>query len=386
MPVATIGRDAKAEDAAGKTLPHICFVALHAWPVFSSDPHIAEVGGAEVQQAILARLFAARGYRMSMICHDYGQPDATVIDGVTVHKAFRQRAGLPVLRFLYPRLTTIWRLLRHVDADIYYCRAAGMLAGIVAEFCRRYGKRSIYAGASDMDFAPHLNDKIRYARDRWLFRRGLAQVDRIVAQNEVQRASCLATYGREAVVIPSCYEPPEKKGATPAVRDYALWVGMMRAGKQPGLLLELAKRLPHRPFVMVGGPARGDAPLFQLIRREAAGLANVEFAGFQPLAQVESRFDAARMLVNTSDYEGMPNTFLQAWARGVPTLGTVDVGTPVHKQFGDVDEGAREIEAMFADQIYWEKASRRCREHYQRTHSGAQTVERYGKLFDELSA
>jgi glycosyltransferase involved in cell wall biosynthesis len=365
---------------------HICFVAPHAWPVFSADPHIAEVGGAEVQQAILARLLGAHGYRVSMICLDYGQPDGTVIDGVTVHKAFRPHAGVPVLRFLYPRLTTMWRLLRNVDADIYYCRAAGMLAGVVVEFCRRHGKRSIFAGASDMDFVADLSGKMRYARDRWLYRRGLAQVDRIVAQNELQRASCLATYGREALVIPSCYEPPQKRGAAPAVRDCVLWVGTMRAGKQPELLLELAKRLPHRRFVMVGGPGRGDAALFERIRSDAAGLANVEFTGFLPLAQVESRFDAARVLVNTSDYEGMPNTFLQAWARGVPTLATVDVGTPVHKQFADVDEGAREIEALFANPALWEHASRRCREHFERTHSGAETLKRYRRIFEELAA
>jgi glycosyltransferase involved in cell wall biosynthesis len=372
-------------DCAARARPHVCFVAPYAWPVISADPHIAEVGGAEVQQATLARLFAANGYRVSMICLDYGQPDTTVIDGVTVHKAFRLQAGVPVLRFLHPRLTTMWRMLCNVDADIYYCRAAGMLLGFVAEFCRRHGKRSIYAGASDMDFVPDLGGKIRYARDRWLYHRGLARVDAIVAQNEVQRASCLATHGREALVIPSCYKRPENRDGTPAHGDCVLWVGMTLPPKRPELLLELAKRLPHRRFVMVGGPGRSGAALFERIRREATRLPNVDVKGFLPLAQVESWFDAARVLVNTSFSEGMPNTFLQAWARGVPTLGTVDVGTPAHTQFGDVDEGARKIEALFASRTTWECASRRCREHFERTHSGTETLRRYGRLFDELT-
>jgi glycosyltransferase involved in cell wall biosynthesis len=373
---------ARAPRAGG----HICFVAPHAWPVFSGDPHIAEVGGAEVQQSILARLLSANGYRVSMICLDYGQPDRALIDGVTVYKAYRPHGGLPVLRFVHPRLTAMWRVLREVDADVYYCRAAGMLAGVVAEFCRLHGRRSIYAGASDMDFVRGVGGQIRYARDRWLYRRGVVLADRIVAQNEVQRSTCRATYGRDAVVIPSCYQLPRRRQGEPVHKDGVLWVGVMRAGKRPGLLLDLARRLPRRRFVMVGGPGGGDAALFERIRAEAATLANVEFTGFLPLPEVEARFDAARLLVNTSEFEGLPNTFLQAWARGVPTLGTVDAGTPVHRQFCGLEEGAHEIEALLGDPDRWQGASARCRQHFERNHSGADTLARYGRLFDGLAA
>jgi glycosyltransferase involved in cell wall biosynthesis len=364
---------------------HICFIAPYAWPVISADARIAEIGGAEVQQSLLARLFAANGYRVSMICLDYGQAERTLIDGVTVHKAYRQADGVPVLRYFHPRLTTMWRAIQQADADVYYCRAAGGLLYFVTEFCRRRGKRSIYAGASDVDFAADLRGKIRYARDRWLYRRGLGRVDAIVAQNEAQRASCRANVGREALVIPSCYVPPHGMPRSRAGED-VLWVGMIRTHKRPELALELARRLPHRRFVMVGGPGLSGGALYERIRREAASLPNVEMTGFLPLAEVESRFDAARVLVNTSTIEGMPNTFLQAWARGVPTLGTVDVGTPVHTYFSDLDEGARRIEALITDRSAWELASARSREYFERSHSGAETLRRYGELFEALTS
>jgi len=365
---------------------HLCFVAPQAWPVLSADRSIEEVGGAEVQQSILARLLAGNGYRVSMICLDYGQPERVLVDGITVHKAYRPDEGVPVLRFLHPRLTKLWRALREVDADVYYSRAAGMPAGVVAEFCRRHGRRSIYAGASDMDFVRGAGGQIRYARDRWLFSRGVALADRIVAQNEVQRSSCRATYGRDAVVIPSCYQRPERRNGSQARDDSILWVGVIRSGKRPELLLELARRLPQRRFVMVGGPRGGDAALFERTRADAATLPNVEFTGFLPLPEVESRFDAARLFVNTSDFEGLPNTFLQAWARGVPTLGTVEAGTGAHRCFGDVEAGAREIEALLGDPLRWADASERCREHFERNHSGSETLARYGRLLEGLAA
>jgi glycosyltransferase involved in cell wall biosynthesis len=358
----------------------ICFVAPHAWPVLSRDPDIKVIGGAEVQQCILARLFARRGYRVSMICLDHGQPAKSVVDGVTVHKVFRMDEGVPVLRFLHPRLTSMWRALGEADAGIYYYRSSAMWVGVVAEFCRRNGRRSIYAGASDKDFMPGAGGQIALARDRWFYRRGLAAVDAIVAQNEEQVRSCRAHLGREAVLIQSCYELPANSAAVE--KDRVLWVGRIHPSKRPEMLLELAARLPQRRFVMVGGPAQGEAmpAYYEGVRAQAAKLANVECTGFLTLAEVEPWFDRARVFVNTSVFEGMPNTFLQAWARDVPTVGTVDVGASVHRVATDVESLAAGVEELWAEA----PGRRRYREYFEKTHSCNEVMRRYGRLFDEL--
>ena len=357
---------------------HLCFVAPRAWPVLSGDPAIPIVGGAEVQQSLLARLFAAHGHRVSMICLDYGQPQRARVDGVEVVKFCRMKAGLPVLRFLHPRVTSMWRAMREVGADLYYCRSASMWVGVLAEFCRRYGRRSIYAGASNKDFVPDVGGQLAYARDRWLYRRGIARVDGIVAQNEEQRASLRATHRRDAVVIPSCYALPKR--ASGGARDRILWVGTLHVGKRPELLLELARRLPHRRFVLVGGPSAGAPALYERVRAQAATMPNVEMTGFLPLAEVEPLFDRARVFVNTSTYEGMPNTFLQAWARGVPTVATVDVEAPVQRAVSSIEELAEQTEMAFNDPSLGE----RCREYYERNHAPAHVLARYEEVFASL--
>lgn len=368
--------------------PHICFVAPEAWPVFSGNSEIGVVGGAEVQQSILARLLAQAGYRVSMICLDYGQAPRAMIDGVTVYRAYRPDAGLPGLRFVHPRLTAMWQLMKEVDADIYYQRTASMLTGVVAAFCRRHHKRSVYAGASDPDFLPGQQD-IRYRRDRWLFERGLATVDRLVVQNNTQQQSCLAHYGRDSVIIPSCYALP--KETHPGTRDSLLWVGTVTRHKRPELFLELAKYLPWFHFIMVGGPGStpGNAAYFDAIRQAATALPNVEFTGFLPLRQVEPHFDRAAILVNTSLHEGVPTTFLQAWARGIPTVAFVDIGArlqgqPIYRVARQIDDAAEEIEQLFANEIYRQRMATRCLEYFTNTHSPAGTLAKYEQLFADL--
>jgi glycosyltransferase involved in cell wall biosynthesis len=362
---------------------HVCFVAPYAWPVLSRDPAIKVVGGAEVQQAILARLLARAGYRVSMICCDYGQPDRAVVDGVTVHKTFRPDEGVPLLRFVHPRLTRMWRAMREADADVYYQRSSAIWTGVVAAFCRRHGKASIYAGASDRDFVVG-EEQIRFARDRWIYRRGLAAVDAIVAQNRVQVETCRKYHGREAVLIQSCYEPPGQTRSD--TNDRVLWVGTVHDQKRPELLLEMARRLPHRRFVMIGGPKVGDRKYFDGVRREAEAIPNVEFTGFLPLAEVEPWFDRARVLVCTSVFEGMPNVFLQAWARGVPVVSSVDVGVPMNRVFGDIDEAVQQIEVLFESEADWADASARAREYFHATHSPDQVLRQYGALLEKVAA
>jgi glycosyltransferase involved in cell wall biosynthesis len=392
-----VERDVRQGAAVAASRPEkmlsVCFVAPFAWPVFSRDPGIKVVGGAEVQQAILARLLAANGFRVSMITLDYGQPDGVVIDGVTVHKAFTPDGGLPVLRFLHPRMSSMLRALRAANADVYYYRSTAMWAGVVAEFARRHGRRSIYAGASDRDFVPGTGGQIRYARDRWLFRHAIRTVDSIVAQNLVQQETCRATYGRDSVCIPSCYQLPAASAAAAndAPRgDRVLWVGTIHAHKRPELLLELARRLPQRRFVMIGGPGP-DPACYEQIRQQAAALPNLEFKGFLPLAEVEPWFDRARVHVLTSRFEGMPNVFLQAWARGVPTVATIDVGArldgePVYPAFDDLDAFASHVENLLQDQNSWLAASTRCREYFDRTHSPSEVLARYSSLLHGLAA
>jgi glycosyltransferase involved in cell wall biosynthesis len=365
--------------------PHLCFVAPTAWPVFSAASDIPLAGGAELQQSVIARALAARGYRVSMITMDHGQRDGVEIDGVTLYKMHKPDEGIPVVRFLHPRLTSLWRAMKRADADIYYARSCSAQNAFLAAFCKGNGRRSIYAGASDIDFIPG-EEAIVYARDRWLHQYGVRNVDRIFVQNPNQQESVKRHYGRDAVIVPNCFA--ERARARPERAAPVLWVGNLRPDKRAEMLLELARRLPAQRFVMVGGDVSGAGAYARGIREAAAGLANLEVTGFLPFDEADRYFDRARLLLNTSTYEGFPNTFLQAWARGVPTVATVDTGfrrdgSPVYDVVAGVEEAAARIERLSADDLAWREASQRVLEHFREMHS----IEAVARLYDrELGA
>jgi hypothetical protein len=155
-----------------------------------------------------------------MICHDYGQPDRTEIDGVTVYNMHRPGEGIPGLRFIHPNLTSLWRALTRVDADVYYQRTADVLTAFMAHFCKRHGRKSIYAGASDVDFLPGRKTSATRATRR-SSSGACATCDRIVTQNDVQQKAAPRQLRIEGVVIPSCYMPPA--GARGDRAGYVLW-------------------------------------------------------------------------------------------------------------------------------------------------------------------
>jgi glycosyltransferase involved in cell wall biosynthesis len=368
--------------------PHICFVAPTTWPILTAADGIPVVGGAEVQQSMIAPALARRGYRVSMICLDYGQDDAVRVKGVTVHKAHKPEEGLPVLRFVHPRMTSIWRAMKRVDADIYYQRTAAVYTGYVAAFCRLNGRKSVYAGASDVDFLPGRED-IRYLRDRKIFRWGLRHVDRVIAQNSAQHEQLVEHYGIDAPVIQSCYQPPAS--ARCDRHGYVLWVASVRPSKRVELVLEIARRLPQYRFVVIGGPDpdRKSQEYFESVKAAAARLANVELKGFVPFHEAEHYFNGARVVLNTSRYEGFPNTFMQAWARGIPSVGFVDTGSkrdgiPVYDVVGDVDEATWKLERLMRDDSAWERASRTVRAHFEDCHSVDAVIDRYEEELVEL--
>jgi glycosyltransferase involved in cell wall biosynthesis len=345
--------------------PSICFVGLANLPMLAPEYGSHGVGGAELQQTLLAKALARRGLTVSMVVADYGQADGAAWDGIKTYKAYRLDEGIPVLRFVHPRWTKLWAALRRADADIYYTMCAGGLLGQLAMFVHRHGRKLAFAIGSDTDCDPQAL-LVRFWRDRQLYRYGLKRSDVVLAQTADQRGALLRNFGRDSRVVEALSEPARRRRDFPERDIDVLWVANIRSLKRPERLLQLATRLPHLRFHMVGGPFVREHELFAAVRAEALTRPNVVFHGFVPYHDVSGLFERARVLVNTSEIEGFPNTYLQAWTHGAPVVTFIDPDAIISRNgLGRVaasdEEMSALVETLGGDSDEWNRASGRCR-------------------------
>ncbi|NNG21843.1 glycosyltransferase family 4 protein [Telluria aromaticivorans] len=363
----------------------VCFVGMDNLPVLAEEFNAHGIGGEQVQQTLLAKALARRGFEVSMVVYDYGQPDQAEWDGITTHRSFRQAAGLPLLRFVYPRWVKTWDALRKADADVYYLSCAGMHLGLVSLFCSRYHRKLIFRVAHDSDCTPDAL-LIKYWRDKKLYEYGLRHAHRILVQTQRQHAAMLANYRRGSTVARMLVQSSEK----PVERTVdVLWVNNVRQFKRPDLLLALARRMPDLRFRMIGGEQPGSESLYASIAADAARIQNLDFLGRVPYHQMAQHYAGARVFVNTSDSEGFPNSYLQAWIHGTPAVAFFDPDDVIRRErlghaAGSMDEMEQRVRELVSDHSQWRQCSERCRDFMDRHYAEQDVIAPYLQGIQEV--
>jgi glycosyltransferase involved in cell wall biosynthesis len=120
-------------------------------------------------------------------------------------------------------------------------------------------------------------------------------------------------------VIYNCHPIPEY----PIIKDNkvkVVWIANLKDWKQPDVFITLAEALRHRPaeFVMVGKDPGNEWSEELKLRIE--GIDKLEYLGEQSIETVNQLLTSAHILVNTSKYEGFPNTYIQAGMHKLPVV------------------------------------------------------------------
>lgn len=380
----------------------ICFVAPKCYDLLAGVPRPRYFGGAERQQVLLARGLAARGHAISFVTLDYGQPDGVVHDTIRVFKSYSPADGVPGLRFLHPRWSGLARAMHRADADVFYQMGGDSETGQVAASCRLHRRAFVFCAASDADADPSL-PLLGSRRQRVLYRAGLRRADRIVAQTDAQRDRLREVFSVDSVVIRNCTTDPGLSAGEPGSRAdlfgppmsaaytdgniRLLWVGRFVPVKRLELLLDLAAARPEWDFHVVGGGDTAD-PYVRDLEARAASMPNVTRHGRIGDAELHHQYLQAAALLCTSSMEGVPTTFLEAWARGLPVVSTVDPdGVIARHALGAVAstqslaEGVQTVLGLDRRAV-----SGRVRDYFLRTHTIDAYVSHHEQLFHAMAA
>jgi glycosyltransferase involved in cell wall biosynthesis len=261
-------------------------------------------GGAELQVALLARELAGRGHEVVIAGGDTGQTDGAVLQDVRLRNAGNFHTGR--MTQMIASLPRVFRVLREEKPD--WVIVMGWTAWLFVLWLWRplLGYR--------LDFTCSLDTEVNgeYRREQpflgGLFEFALRRCDARHAITEGQmehyrRAGLDATLYRYLVF-------PRRAPRTADKDIDFLWVSRCQPVKQPHLFVDLARVLPGYSFAMICPPE--NRALWDEVASAARGVANLRLIESVPYHEVQDWYDRARVFVNTSQWEGWPNSFIQA--------------------------------------------------------------------------
>ena len=191
------------------------------------------------------------------------------------------------------------------------------------------------------------------------------------------------------LLLPNFIDIPSgnfKKTSKPVV----LWLGRLDPVKHPELCFELARKVPDVDFYVLGkshevyGGERRDLHFRNKYRK----CENLHFMGFQSGEAKEKLLSKAWILINTSYYECLPVSFLEALAHKCALLSTQN---PDHYSalFGSwayptVDSLKYGLLRLLQNDS-WKRLGKKGFDHVKKVHSTERGVQNHIKLYEELT-
>jgi len=283
------------------------FLFLSAGAHLALDPHAQKSsGGAELQVALLARELVKRAYPVTLLVSAHDQKDDFYCEGIKIRVVRKFDSG--ALWETCLAIPSVLRALSKEKPDVVVVYGWTAWLYLLAQVRIFLPYRLVFVCALDSE----IEENFSYTNflKRWLFQRGmkLANVRFGITEHQqklfhAQGMTCLLT----RLLIQKASSHSLSNNDKPID---LLWVARCHEVKQPLLFLELARRCgPYRLQMIC---SKQDEKLWNRVKEEVQDCQNIEFLESVPYREIQSYFDRAKIFVNTSIEEGVPNTFIHA--------------------------------------------------------------------------
>ena len=340
-------------------------------------------GGAERYGWHLMRALASAGWSVVVgVRHALQEGEVQIIDDVRFIGMNRSR------HFLYG-----WYIfLKKERPDWCLWQCADHLWGPAAEIARWLGVRTAFSSMHDRDMQPR--QPLMRRKNWWpLYEWGLQRSNLIFIQHNGQRDLLPVRLQHKAHLLPGIVPLPVTIRPHSERNGIVAWVAMIRPPKRPDLLLQIARRLPTMRFVVCGAPNRGqwDPGELESLLTQLQSLRNVDYRGHVAPEETLEVIGNAGVLLSTSDGEGFPSVFLEAWAAGTPVVSLqIDPDNKIRKgELGVVAntvEGAVDaVSSLMTLPQHRQDIGMRARRHVQETHSPVAAIQAFESAVSSVS-
>ena len=286
----------------------ITFISTLAYNYFF--PGAVRQAGGHTRFYNLTRKFAALSdYDVTCVVGDFGQPDVVVKENVRLVKAPIDR---PMSFF------KVYNRLKNLNTDIYIDFCASPRLFLLNLLKKRTGSKYIFLVGSDNDINGKYHEDINYIFF-YAYLYGLKRADAIISQVPDQLELLKKKYGLQSELILSPYFdicPKEQK----ETKDLILWVGRSAYYKNPDEFVDLAEKFPEQKFVMICNNSKYDHGFVKSIEKRLENISNLRFIDYVPYPEMTEYYEKTKLLVNTSIFEGFPNTFIESAMHSTPIL------------------------------------------------------------------
>ncbi|GAB3002530.1 hypothetical protein GCM10010960_05290 [Arenimonas maotaiensis] len=280
-------------------------------------------GGSEYQTYLLAKSLDKTVYDpffISLSTHKKGYQE---LNGDRVY-FFKPESRLAKIDKGYiANAAFINRVIKKENPKIIYQRMANSASGILAYLSKIRDFKFIWACASQEDILPlrfRLNSPGSWVENA-LRIYGIRRADSILLQSSDQLDCLNRRFNLSGTILKNGHPDVDVIAHGYKQPLLVIFIGNFKKIKRPEIFIQLAENFRRRKdveFVMVGRiPDQNQSA--SLIRR-LSEIGNINWLGELSQAETNSLLGQAYVLVNTSEYEGFSNTFIQAWQRGVPVL------------------------------------------------------------------
>lgn len=306
----------------------IAFLRLSAAPLVRGDTE-QNIGGAEVRALTFAKGLSDRSNHVVRLLVGGEAQDPYARGRLLIHpvQSERQesdRRSLPsrLTRSLKRRLgrePAAWKAIADLPVEFIACFGLQDPTASAIWTAKQTGKRAVVFLTSDHDTYRALAPASIVHRHRRWHRFAILNADLVVAQTHYQ---CQLVEQASTSSVALIRNPIDTATVADELvpithRKYVLWIGRADTNcKRADLCWQVARKCPDIPFLAILNPL--DRRTTELLVREAPP--NVSIRDRVDWSDSDLLFQGALALLNTSDSEGFPNTFLQAAKFGVPIL------------------------------------------------------------------